>query len=63
MDIIKVKEKYEKRLKRLEKDVLFYEFSNNNELRNASKILKAEVEELRIIVEALTKQIEGWYYK
>jgi predicted RNA-binding Zn-ribbon protein involved in translation (DUF1610 family) len=57
MEITKLKERYERRLKRLEQDVIEYEASNNNELRIASKTLKAETEELRIIVNALTKEI------
>jgi rubrerythrin len=57
MEITKLKENYERKLKRLEQDVIVYEASNNNELRIAAKTLKAETEELRIIVDALSRQI------
>lgn len=57
MEITKIKEKYDKHLKRLEEDIPEYESSGNQELRIASRSLKAEAEELRIIVDALTKQI------
>jgi rubrerythrin len=57
MEITKLKERYEIKLKRLEQDVIEYEASNNNELRIASRTLKAEAEELHVIVDALTKQI------
>jgi len=57
MEIIKLKEKYDKHLKKLEEDILEYESSSNQELRIAARSLKAEARELRIIVDALEKQI------
>ncbi len=57
VEITKIKAKYEKRLIRLEQDIAEYESSNNQELKIASRTLKAESEELRTMVEALTKQI------
>jgi rubrerythrin len=57
MEITKLKERYERKLKRIEQDIIEYESSSNHELRIASRTLKAEAEELRIIVDALTKQI------
>lgn len=57
MDTLKLKEKYEKELKVTEESILVYESSSNNELRIASRTLKIEVESLRIIVDALEKQI------
>lgn len=57
INIVKVKEKYDKQLKKLEEDIPYYESSNNHELKIAAQSLKAEVEILRIIVDALTKQI------
>ncbi|HLO11343.1 MAG TPA: hypothetical protein VK190_03720 [Pseudoneobacillus sp.] len=57
MDIIKLKEKYERELKHLEESIPVYESSSNNELRIASQTLKIEAEAVNIIVEALKKQI------
>ena len=56
-EIIKLKEKFEKQLKQLEEDIPIYETSNNHELRIASNSLKAERDQLIIIVNALEKQI------
>lgn len=56
-EIIKLKEKFEKQLQRLEEDIPGYESSNNHELRIASNSLKAERDQLKIIVDALQKQI------
>ncbi|MCE5227924.1 MAG: hypothetical protein LLG05_18955 [Porphyromonadaceae bacterium] len=56
MEIVKLKEKYERELKILEYDVLAYESSNNHELRIAAISWKREAEELRIVVDALGKQ-------
>jgi DNA-directed RNA polymerase subunit RPC12/RpoP len=57
MTIIKIKEKYENNLKRLNDDISEYENSSNNELRIAARTLKVEAEKLKIIVDALQKQI------
>lgn len=57
MEIAKIKEKYERQLEQVEQSIPIYEVSSNHELRIASKTLKAEAEELRIIVDALVKQI------
>ena len=57
MDIVKIKEKYERKLKQLNEDIPEYEASNNNELIIASRTLKVETEKLDIIVGALEKQI------
>jgi len=57
MELIKIKEKYERELKKVEQDIPIYESSSNHELRIASRTLKVEAEELSIIVDALTKQI------
>ncbi|HLO11087.1 MAG TPA: hypothetical protein VK190_02400 [Pseudoneobacillus sp.] len=57
MDIIKLKEKYERELKHLQESIPIYESSSNNELRIASRTLKIEAEAVNIIVEALSKQI------
>ena len=57
MEITKLKERNERLLKQHEQDIIEYEASNNNELRIASRTLKVQAEELRIIVDALTKQI------
>ena len=56
MVIEDLKEKYTKKLKKLEEDIIFYEASNNQELRIAARALKGEAVEMRIIVDALTKQ-------
>ncbi len=55
--IVILKERYERKLSELEQDIPFYESSNNQELKIASRSLKVEAKELRIIVDALTKQI------
>lgn len=57
MEIEKIKEKYEQKLKQIEENISVYESSNNHELKIASRTLKAEAEELSIIVDALNKQI------
>ena len=57
MEIEKIKEKYEKKLKRTEEDIKEYESSNNSELRIAARTLKVEVEVLHIIVDALSIQV------
>ena len=57
MEITKIKEKYERELKNIEQNIPVYESSVNHVLRIASRTLKAEAEELRIIVDALNKQI------
>lgn len=57
MEILKVKEKYERELKQVEQSIPIYESSSNHELRIAVQTLKVEAEELHIIVDALTKQI------
>lgn len=56
MEIAKLKEEYEKKLRITEQNVLDYESSSNNELRIASRTFKCEAEELQIIVDALGKQ-------
>ena len=56
MEITKLKEKYERKLKQIENDICEYEESNNNELIIASRTLKVEAKQLHIIVEALSKQ-------
>lgn len=55
--IVRIKEKFDRQLKQLEEDIPIYEQSNNHELRIASKSLKAERDQLIIIVSALEKQI------
>ena len=57
MEITKIKEKYERQLREAEQSIPIYESSSNHELRIASRTMKAEAEELNIIVDALTKQI------
>jgi len=57
MEIIKVKEKYERELRNIKKNILVYEVSSNHELRIACSTLKVEAEELNILVDALSKQI------
>ena len=52
-----IKEKYERQLMQIEQNIPVYESSKNNELKIASRTLKAEAKELSIIVDALTKQI------
>lgn len=54
---VAIKEKYDRMLKRLEEDIPVYEASNNHELRIASTSLKAERDQLTVIVNALEKQI------
>lgn len=57
MEITKIKEKYDRELKQIEQNISVYESSSNHELRIATKTLKVEAEVLRIIVDALGKQI------
>lgn len=56
-EIIKLKEKFEKRLKRINENMPTYKASNNYELKIAADLLKTERNQLVIIVNALEKQI------
>ena len=55
--VTKIKEKYEQQLEGVKQSIIDYESSKNHELRIASRTLKAEAEELSIIVDALSKQV------
>ena len=57
MEIIKIKEKYERELINVKESILVYEVSSNHELRIACSTLKVEAEELNILVDALSKQM------
>jgi len=51
--VIKLREKYEKRLKGFNENILDYEQSGNAELILASKTLRREASDLNIVVQAL----------
>jgi len=57
MEISKIKEKYERQFEGVKQSIIDYESSKNHELRIASRTLKAEAEELNIVIDALEKQI------
>lgn len=57
MNLIKIKERYEKSIKIIEKDIAIYEVSSNGELRRAVSSLKAEAEQLHLLIDAIGKQI------
>lgn len=57
MNALQIKDTYTKRLERLKMDIQVYESSNIQELRIAVPSLKAEIETIEIILQAIEKQM------